>query len=113
MKTISSTQILKLNGMSKADFEDDNAMFAHVEDLVRQNCEDFQSEYYKKDHPTNPLLHRWRWYESLGKKKSWTQTHAKSLDGQANLNSKKKLRCTSLYGGVRRKVYGGKSRGTS
>lgn len=81
---------MKFNGLTLSDFATHDEAFAAAEDYVKQNQVDFEHDGLKEDHD-NPLLVRFRYFEGLGKKRTWNQSLGKKLEGHVNLSNKKKL----------------------
>ena len=58
--------------------------------MVKDQCEEMGCEMEIAEN-TNPLLVRYKFWVNNGKKRSWSSTEAKELEGESNAKSKKQL----------------------
>jgi len=87
-------EILKMNGRSLADFEEEEDAMEDVQFLVRKNQE--EHGHSNEDHPPDvcvekPLYSRFWYVKSEGKAFAFKQTETKSLTGDADMKDTKAL----------------------
>ncbi len=78
MRAYVRPRILEANGLKMSDFDDEQEAFKLVDDLLQQNCKDFDFEPQKLDHP-NPMLVRFKYVIGHGTKRRWSSVDKTSL----------------------------------
>ena len=79
-----------MNGMSLSDFDKVDEALAVADELIEQNKKEWGHSGEKID-AKNPLLVRFWYVNSEGRKRSWGQTDDKVLEGKCDVKNKKQL----------------------
>ena len=84
------TQILGLLGMALSDFESRAEAFKVADAEITSNAKDYGHEVQKEDRG-DPLLDKFYYVKSDGKKRKWSSDQIRELSGTANVKSLKQM----------------------
>jgi hypothetical protein len=76
--------------LALSDFDDTNIALSTADDLIAQN----KAEYGHTQEPkinTNPLVSKYFYVKSHGKKRTWAQTENKEFSGSADPKTRKNM----------------------
>ena len=84
------TQILGFLGMTLSDFKTREEAFTVADAELASNAKDYGHEVQKEDRG-DPLLDKFYYVKSDGKKRKWSSDQIRELSGMANVKSLKQM----------------------
>jgi len=85
-------QVLQHLGLRLSDFDDEAKALAMADAAIARNREEFEHDGAEEIVPHFPLLSRYRYVISQGKKREWSQIESKKMDGITSLKNVEHLR---------------------
>ena len=90
-------KILDYNGLSMKDFENTEAALACADRLIVQNQAEYGHAGLSSIDPVMPLLSRFQYIKSDGKKRLWSQTEHQELEGRTQAKGPKQIQDLKLF----------------
>ena len=88
---------MQLNGLSMSDFKNQTDALKTADALIKQNQKEFEHDGGVEEVKGFPLLHKYFFVDSHGKKRVWTSTEKKTLSGERDVKSRKELSDSSVF----------------
>ena len=82
---------MQLNGLAVSDFTTTKEAVQVIEELVADNQKEYGHNEPKTEHASNPLLNRYFYVHSDGRKRSWSQVTTKTMQMEGEVKNKKAL----------------------
>ena len=80
-----------MNGLKLADFKNQEEALNVANVLIEENKKEFEHDGGCQEVPGYPLLNKYFFVQGLGKKRTWSQSENKELEGEADVKNRKLL----------------------
>ena len=80
-----------MNGLQMSDFPDHEKALSAANLLIERNQQEHEHKGGMEEMPGMPLLNKYYYIQGHGKKRTWTQSERKVLEGERDVKSKREL----------------------